>query len=93
MKNKTTIVDEVKEGFMILQHAKSSNVILLYCSCFYIFFLNKPHVDNINLIKKDLKLLIILAGPFPYFKIVNPHIPTLKEWDQTENVFHLSFSL
>ncbi len=42
MKNKTTIMNEVKEGLVVPQNAKSSNVILSYCTHFKIFFLNKP---------------------------------------------------
>ncbi len=42
MKNKTTIMNEVKEGLVVPQNAKSSNVILSYCIHFLIFFLNKP---------------------------------------------------
>ncbi len=42
MKNKTTIMNEVKEGLVVLQNAKSSNVILSYRTCFFIFFLSKP---------------------------------------------------
>jgi hypothetical protein len=30
---------------------------------------------------------------FPYFETLNSHIPTLKQWDWIENVFHPSFSL
>jgi hypothetical protein len=37
MKNKTTIVIEVKEGLVVPQNAKSSNVILLYYTLFNIF--------------------------------------------------------
>ncbi len=42
MKNKTTILNEVKEGLVIPQNAKSSNAILSYYIHFKIFFLNKP---------------------------------------------------
>ncbi len=42
MKNKTTIMNEMKEGLMIIpRNTKSSNVILSYCIHF-VFFLNKP---------------------------------------------------
>ncbi len=41
MKNKTIIMNEVKEG-LVRQNAKSSNVILSYCTHSFIFFLNKP---------------------------------------------------
>ncbi len=42
MKNKRTIMNEMKEGLVVLQNAMFSNVILSYCTHLFIFFLDKP---------------------------------------------------